>query len=139
MSKKRRTVLLSDEQIIEATRPRALPIYTEEELKVREQLIELAARTLLSRRNGAQKPRDQTERVQRRRALIVGEYWHLPQNQRRPPSDPHMIENLREILRRQHNLNVSFSTIERDLRKIGIRNLTKSLSRRMIIWNANEE
>jgi hypothetical protein len=136
MSKKRRSVQLSEEEILRAIRPRALPIFSEDELKVLEELAQIGARTIFSRRGGAQKRRKQSEDVFKRQAILAAEYWHLPVTRRRPLSDPRMIEDLRDILRQTHNIHVSSATVERDVKAIGIKTLTNSASRRMICWDA---
>jgi hypothetical protein len=108
----------SDAQIRRAIRRRALPIYTEEELKVLRDLAIVGAEHISGRRAGGQKPKDSSVRAAIRRILIEEGYSDLPSNLRKTPTGVETIGALRDILAEKYGFNYSEDTIVKDIKKI---------------------
>jgi len=119
MAKHRARYRWSDAQIRNALAPRALPIYDDEEQKIRDDLITEGARHLLARRKGGRKPRDQQLRGEIRRILIMDVYRSLKPYLRRKPTGTATITRVRDLLAEKYGFSVSSDTIVKDVKKIG--------------------
>ncbi len=118
MAKRRAKYPWSDAQIRRAQAPRALPIYDDEEEKVRDDLLAEGARHLLARREGGRKPRPEQARREIRRLALEGVYAALPKLLREKPTGQTTIAKARDLLSRC-GFNVSEETVLKDVKKIG--------------------
>jgi hypothetical protein len=119
MAKSRSNFPWSDDQIRKALAPRALPVFDDEDLQVRQALAEEGARHVLARRKGGRKPRDQQVRGEIRRILIMELYRSLKPSLRRRPMGTTTITRVRDLLAEKYGFNVSPDTILKDVKKIG--------------------
>ena len=98
MSKPRRKFVRTDEEILKAVAPRALPVYAPDELEVRNELAEEGALHTLSRRQGGRSQKDQSSRASIRRLLIEFLYPTLRSDLRKHPTGAATIAHVRETL-----------------------------------------
>jgi hypothetical protein len=123
----------SNDQIQKAIAPRALPIYTEEELKVREALISEGAQHVMARRKGGQTDRGPAKGAAARQAAIVEIYRDLPLPLRKQPWGNKTLAAVEDGLRcRGHHASVE--TIRRDLKTLGAQRLKNADSRGYYVW-----
>jgi hypothetical protein len=108
----------SDAQIRKAVAPRALPVYSQEELEIRDALTEEGARQLLSRRAGG-RSNSQGVRAGVRRQLITELYRDLSPCLKRTPTGARTITRITEILAVKYGWNVSSDTVLKDVKEIG--------------------
>jgi hypothetical protein len=136
------TFQYSEEKILEALRPRALPIYTEEEAEIREALILAGAGHILGRRKGGLTDRSQAIAAACRQATIVAIYKTLTRSLSKTPTGTRTIAELDRQLQ-QNACAVSTETIKRDLKALGtgaLRSLAEPQNRRpWFVWLAPDE
>ncbi len=111
-------------------RPRALPVYQQDELKVTdpnfEVIIALAwegAKHILSRRAGGRTPRKPSATLLRRMQAIVESYRDLPARLQARPNGTATIERLREGAVKKLGLNdddISEDTVRHDVRELSL-------------------
>lgn len=122
MTKRTPKPLYSIPQLLKATATRALPVYTEEEKKIREYLIALGLKTALERSRGGRE-RAPVYKAKVRLILIESLYSGLPSTLKKTPTGTKTIACLSERLKTQFNIHISIDALVRDVKKIGTANL----------------
>jgi hypothetical protein len=127
MTARRAKFRWSNQQIIEALGPHAIPDPDDERI-VRD-LAEFGALQILARREGGRKPTIQSARGEIRRIVISaifegsgGYAGLLPPRLRKTPTSPSTIRRVHQIVGRC-GWKVSEATVKNDVKKIGSRNL----------------
>jgi hypothetical protein len=123
MSKNRR-LPYSIPEIMAATAPRALPVYSDREIEIREALIMLGRDTALAcSRGGRERPTIYKAAV--RLILIEDLFSKLSPAFKRTPTGTGTVNRLHKELAAQFRINVSTDTLIRDIKKIGTDKLRK--------------
>jgi hypothetical protein len=112
------TIAYSEEEIFEALRPRALPIYTKEETAIREAILSIGAQHISGRRKGGLTDRKPAIDAACRQAAIVAIYRALPQALSKTPTGTRTINAIHRKLE-QKGFSASVETIERDIKALG--------------------
>ena len=108
----------SEEKMLEALRPRALPIYTEEESAIREAVLSVGARHISARRKGGLTDRKPAVNAACRQAAIVVILKKLPRALSKTPTGTKIIDAIQRRLTQEGNA-ASVETIERDIKALG--------------------
>jgi hypothetical protein len=123
MSAKPRNFPWSDEQIAKASKPRALPIYTDDEIRTREDLMIAGMHAVNAHRRGGRTRRIPEVRAEIRRMIIEDvAYPQLSKARQRTPNGENTLKCISEFLAKC-DFNVSHETIRRDLKLIGTQRL----------------
>jgi hypothetical protein len=123
MSKNRR-LPYSIPEIMAATAPRALPVYSDREMEIREALLTLGRDTALARSRGGRE-RAIVWKSKVRPILIENLFSSLPPVFKKTPTSTRTVGRLREQLSAQFQINISTETLIRDIKKIGTGKLRK--------------
>jgi hypothetical protein len=133
MSGRRPSFPWSDQQIIEALGPHAIP--DEDDERIVRDLAEFGALQILARREGGRRPRTSSARGENRRILISiifegqdGFAGLLPRHLRKTPTSPPTIRKVRAILV-QCGWKESERTVLKDVIKIGVSKLREFASK----------
>jgi hypothetical protein len=108
----------SEERMLEALRPRALPIYTKEEAAIREALITIGAQQISARRKGGLTDRKPAVNAAHRQATIVTIFAKLPSTLSKTPTGTGTISAIQRKLAQEGHA-ASIETIERDIKALG--------------------
>ena len=113
----------SDDQIARALKPRALPIYTDDEIRTREDLMIAGMHSVSARRRGGRTSRAPEARGYIRRIVIEGAAFpSLSKALQRTPNGANTLKRISEFLAKC-GFSVSQETIRRDLKLIGTHKL----------------
>src|ERR1043165_1327805 len=123
MTEERSQFPWSDIKIEQATKPRALELFTEEEEQVREDLMIEGMRSIFARRRGGRTRRTPAARSYIRHMIIEDSaYPGLSRHLKKTPLGSNTVAQLRKVLE-SRGFSVSEETIRRDLKQIGLSKL----------------
>jgi len=116
----------SDTQIRKATAPRALPVYSEDELETREWLVERGAQGELARRKGGRAKRPSSDLCRIRRTILIPDiYEHLGPSLKKTPTGVKTIARVQDRLKEVFGVHVARETVKRDITAITTGKLRK--------------
>jgi hypothetical protein len=120
----KRASKLSDAQIRKAIAPRALPVYSEEDLETRERLVEIGAQSKLACRKGGRSNRRSSDLRRKRLIMIPDVYRNLSPSLKKTPTGARTIAHITDRLAKL-GVQISTNTVRRDIVEIGTNNLRK--------------